>query len=448
MVAFVSNKREAIHRAVRDMYTAVATAPEQRFHFPTGHSACEVLGYPKDRISSLPRAAVESFAGVGYPFAAEVIREGDVVLDLGSGSGTDALISAKLVGPRGRVFALDMTAPMREKLQAAAASAGVTTLKTIEGDAESIPLPDASVDVVTTNGVLNLVPDKPRAIAEIYRVLRPGGRLQIADIALARPVSERFRQDPQMWAECVVGAVDEGRYLDMLRAAGFERVEPLGSFDYFGLSTNSKTREVAGLFNAHAVTLRAAKPLLDKGLHKVSRRRAAVNLIREFAGVAAAMVAWFVCAGVPALLAAFGAIGAAALTTHAVMFPAFAGLLGVSVWLIWRSGWLRDDLRPFWLALGGAAFAIVTTWLSLVEIYPWMGWWPYIGVAALVAASVWSFYLSRQPGSCIDEMIREAQWRERLGSPAKRVVLTTAVIATVTASLVALSLLVTAYVPG
>jgi arsenite methyltransferase len=448
MVAFVSHQREAIHRAVRDMYTAVATAPKQNFHFPTGRKACEALGYPGHRISMLPEAAVESFAGVGYPFAAEVIREGDVVLDLGSGSGTDALISAKLVGPRGRVYALDMTAPMREKLQAAAASAGVTTLQTIEGDAESIPLPDASVDVVTTNGVLNLVPDKPRAIAEIYRVLRPGGRLQIADIALARPVSERFRQDPQMWAECVVGAVDESRYLEMLRAAGFEGVESLGNFDYFGLSTNSKTREVAGLFNAHAVTLRATKPLADKGLQNVSRRRAAVNVIREFAGVAAAMVAWFVCAGVPALLAAFGAIGAAALTTHAVMFPAFAGLLGVSVWLIWRSGWLRDDLRPFWLALGGALFAVITTWLSLAEIYPWMGWWPYLGVAAVVTASGWSFYLARQPGNCLEEMIREARWRERLGSPAKKAAIASAAIVIATASLIGLSALVTAYVPG
>jgi arsenite methyltransferase len=448
MVAFVSHQREAIHRAVRDMYTAVATAPKQGFHFPTGRRACEALGYPEHRISTLPEAAVESFAGVGYPFAAEVIREGDVVLDLGSGSGTDALISAKLVGPSGRVYALDMTAPMREKLQSAAGLAGVTTLQTLEGDAESIPLPDASVDVVTTNGVLNLVPDKPRAIAEIYRVLKPGGRLQIADIALARPVSERFRQDPQMWAECVVGAVDESRYLEMLRAAGFEGVEPLGNFDYFGLSTNSKTREVAGLFNAHAVTLRAAKPLVDKGLQKVSRRRAAAGFIREFAGVSAAMVAWFVCAGVPALLAAFGAIGAAALTAHAVMFPAFAGLLGVSVWLIWRSGWLRDDLRPFWLALAGASFAIVTTWLSLVGLYPWMGWWPYIGVATVVAASGWSFRLARQPGNCLNEMIREVQWRERLGSPVKRVAIATAAIATVTVSLVGLSALVTAYVPG
>lgn len=117
MVAFVSSKREAIHRAVRDMYTAVATAPQQEVHFPTGRKACEEPGYPPQRTSELPATAGESFAGVGYPFAADVIREGDDVLDVGSGSGTDALISAHPVGPRGRVYALDMTAAMRAKLR-------------------------------------------------------------------------------------------------------------------------------------------------------------------------------------------------------------------------------------------------------------------------------------------------------------------------------------------
>ncbi len=420
MVAFVSNKREAIQRAVRDMYTAVAETPGQGFHFPIGRKACDVLGYPQQLTADLPEAAVESFAGVGYPFAADVIRAGDCVLDIGSGSGTDALISAGIVGPRGTVYALDITGPMRAKLQAAAESAGATNLETLEGDAEAIPLPDQSVDVVTTNGVLNLVPDKARAIAEIYRVLKPGGRLQIADIALARPVAERFRQDPQMWAECVVGAVEEERYLAMLREAGFDGVEPLGHFDYFGLSANAKTREVAGLFNAHAITLRAVRPRLSTQDVATSGRRALRNLVREVAGVAAAMVAWFVCAGVPALLAAFGAIGAAGLTQHAFMFPAFAGLLGVSVWLLWRAGWRRDDLRPFWLALASAVFAILTTWFALVEIFPFMGWWPYLGVAGLIGASLWNFSLARVPGNCVAEMVREAQWRARRGSAVQR----------------------------
>lgn len=434
MVAIVSHKREAIQRAVRDMYTAVAEKPGQGFHFPTGRAACRALGYPEETIGKLPESAVESFAGVGYPFAAGVVRAGDSVLDIGSGSGTDALICANLVGPAGYVYGLDMTTGMREKLQTAAKAAGTHNIEILEGDAEAIPLPDASVDVVTTNGVLNLVPDKARAIAEIFRVLKPGGRLQISDIALSRPVAERFRQDPRMWAECVVGAVEEERYLAMLRAAGFEQVERIGELDYFALSSSGKTREVAQLFNAHAVSLRAVKPLAAAATQPVPAGRAALNLVREFAGVAAAVVAWLVCAGVPALIAAFGAIGAGALTQHAYMFPAFAAFLGVSVWLLWRTGRPRGELRPFRLALASAVFAVATFWISLTEIFPFTWWWPYLGIAGLVGASVWSFILARRPGNCVDEMILEAQLRERRGPPARRVAtgMLTAVIVVVT----------------
>jgi arsenite methyltransferase len=420
MVAFVSNKREAIHRAVRDMYTAVAGEPRRLFHFPTGRAACERLGYPPEWLAALPERAVESFAGVGYPFAAGVIREGDRVLDVGSGSGTDALICARLVGPRGRVYALDMTEPMRAKLQATAAAAGISNLEVIEGDAEAIPLADASVDVVTTNGVLNLVPDKARAFAEIHRVLAPGGRLQIADIALARPVAERFRQDPQMWAECVVGAVEEARYLAMLRDAGFEGVERIADLDYFALSSSDKTREVARLFNAHSVSLRARKAPTSLQ-PAVPARRAAFQFAREVAGVGAAVLAWLACAGVPALVAAFGAVGAGSLAQHAYLFPAFVAFLGLSVWLLWRSGRARDEMRPSRLALAGAAYATASTWLSLVEVAPpAVGMSSYLGVAAVLAASVWSFRLARRPGACLDEMLIDARKREGRGTPPQR----------------------------
>lgn len=445
MVAIVSHKREAIHRAVRDMYTAVAAMPGQEFHFPTGRAACQVLGYPPESIAALPESAVESFAGVGYPFAAGVIREGDRVLDIGSGSGTDALICANLVGPRGRVFGLDMTPGMRAKLRAAATAASVMNLEILEGDAEAIPLPDASIDAVTTNGVLNLVPDKARAIAEIQRVLKPGGRLQIADIALSRPVAERFRQDPELWAECVVGAVEEERYIAMLRAAGFEQVESIGHIDYFALSSSSKTREVAQLFNAHSISLRAVKPLAAVAAPPVSTSRAALNLIREVAGAGAAVIAWLVCAGAPALIAAFGAVGAGALAQHAYMFPAFAAFLGVSVWLLWRTGRPRGELRPFRLALASAVFAVATFWFSLVEIFPFMWWWPYLGIAGLVAASVWSFILARRPGNCLDEMILEVRRQEHRGSPARRLAMGTLTGVLVAATLYGLHLSVAAF---
>ncbi|UCE30294.1 MAG: methyltransferase domain-containing protein [Burkholderiales bacterium] len=421
MVAIVSFKREAIQRAVRQMYTAVATNPDAQFHFPTGADACRLLGYPERQIAALPPAAVESFAGVGYPFAADVLRPGDRVLDVGSGSGTDALLCARLVGESGRVLALDTTASMREKLARIAEQEGVANLQVLEGDAEAIPLPDASVDAVTSNGVLNLVPDKARAIAEIFRVLKPGGRLQISDIALARPVSERFRQDPQMWAECVVGAVEEERYLEMLRRVGFDDVEVLAHFDYFAASANEKTREVAGLFNAHSVTFRARRPVQAGLAQPASTRRAAASMAREFAGVAVAVFAWLACAGMPAVVAALGAVGAGSFASHAFMFPAYGAFLGLSVWLLWRSGRLRDDQRPFWVALWGAVFAVGSTWVAMVGIYGPLGWWSYAGVAAVLAASVWSFVLGRQPGNCVLEMVREAKLREQRPALHRRV---------------------------
>jgi arsenite methyltransferase len=170
-MAVWSAKREFILKAVEEMYTDVASRPGAVFHFPTGRLACLFVGYPADQLDRLPAEATESFAGVGYPFAADVIRRGDAVLDIGSGSGTDTLIAALAVGPAGVVHGLDMTPAMREKLERNVAAMELRHVRVIDGQAERIPLPDASVDVVTSNGVLNLVPDKPAAFAEIARVL-------------------------------------------------------------------------------------------------------------------------------------------------------------------------------------------------------------------------------------------------------------------------------------
>ena len=259
MVAMVSLQRERILEAVQAMYTEVAALPGKVFHFPTGRPACLQVGYPEAQLDAIPATAVESFAGVGYPFAADVVRSGHDVLDVGSGSGTDALIAARMVGPKGRVYALDMTESMRAKLSANAARAALANLTVLAAEAEEIPLPDASIDVVTSNGVLNLVPDKRRALAEISRVLRPGGRLQLSDIVLSRPISERSRQDPKLWAECIVGAVKEEDYVDLRGAVGVTDVEVLGRLDYFSASSNADTRKVAASFGAGSIVLRATK---------------------------------------------------------------------------------------------------------------------------------------------------------------------------------------------
>jgi arsenite methyltransferase len=258
-MALWSNKKEFIFKAVEEMYTDVASRPDTVFHFPTGRSACVFVGYPADRLDGLPAEATESFAGVGYPFAADVIRPGDAVLDIGSGSGTDALIAAMLTGQTGVVYGLDMTRAMREKLQRIVMAKQIGHVRVLEGNAEQIPLPDASIDVVTSNGVLNLVPDKPAAFREIARVLKPGGRLQISDIALRVPVSDQSRADPRLWAECVVGAITEEDYISLLRAAGLS-VEVFGEMDYFAGSVNASTRRAAHGLGAHAIVMRGCKP--------------------------------------------------------------------------------------------------------------------------------------------------------------------------------------------
>jgi SAM-dependent methyltransferase len=258
-MAMWSGKKEFIFKAVEEMYTDVASRPGAVFHFPTGRLACLFVGYPADQLDCLPAEATESFAGVGYPFAAHVIREGDTVLDIGSGSGTDALIAGMLTGPSGVVYGLDMTRAMREKFARNVAAMKIGHVRVIEGNAEQIPLPDASIDVVTSNGVLNLVPDKPAAFREIARILKPGGRLQIADIALRVAVSEQSRADPRLWAECVVGAITEDDYVSLVQAAGLS-VEVFGHKDYFAGSVNASTRRAAHGLGAHAIVMRGCKP--------------------------------------------------------------------------------------------------------------------------------------------------------------------------------------------
>jgi len=164
---------------------------------------------------------------------------GDTVLDIGSGAGTDTLIAATLVGASGKVYGLEMTRAMQEKLARNISLMAIDHVEVVPGNAEEIPLPDASVDVITSNGVINLVPDKPAAIREMFRVLRPGGRVQITDIVIGvnEDALAESRSNPRLWAECIVGAVTTDGYYDMFEAAGFARPQTLKSFDYFSKSS-------------------------------------------------------------------------------------------------------------------------------------------------------------------------------------------------------------------
>jgi SAM-dependent methyltransferase len=338
MVAIFGFSRERVIAAVQEMYTAVATSPERPYHFPVGREAARQVGYPEAMLEGLPEAALESFAGVGYPHRAGAIRAGDTVLDVGSGSGTDALIAARLVGPNGKVWALDMTPAMARKLRDLAGGLGLGNLEVLEASAEAIPLADASVDVVTSNGMLNLVPDKRRAIAEIFRVLKPGGRVQIADIVIRRPVTLDCKADPKLWAECVVGATVDEDYLALLRDAGFENVTVLRDYDYFGLSRSRDTRAVARRFGARAIEIAMQRAgAAPSRLAQLARRydpRHAVRAIRRrgLAGATALALSIAACYGTLAatvLLSLAGvtlAINAAAWSGAILAFAALAVL--------------------------------------------------------------------------------------------------------------------------
>ena len=417
MVAITSNKREHILGAVTQMYTQVANSPRTEFHFPTGRKACEFVRYPAASLDGLPPEALESFAGVGNPFAVDAIKKGDAVLDIGSGSGTDVLIAQRRVGTRGKVYALDMTAAMRTKLQGILDANGIRNVEIIEGNAESIPLGDATVDVVTSNGVLNLVPDKARAIAEIFRVLRPGGRLQLADIALRQPIAPQFKNDPNLWAECVVGAVSEERYLEMFRAAGLQDVGIVDHFDYFAGSNSDKTREVANLFGAHSVVLRASKPagaelrrIIDM---QASWRRRGLGTARQLLAIGGAGIAVAVCSGVPLLVGAFGAVGAAAFATHAYMFPLFVACVAVASFGLYREGTRRGNLAPFWIGAISAAVSSVVLWIMITNIIAVPLWTLIVPLVVLLAASVWCLLLPLQVDQCLKDMIRSVAARER-----------------------------------
>ena len=183
---------------IKKKYASVSAEPEQHFVFPTGSSWAEDLGYPEE-LANVPESAVQSFAGVANPFSLGRLERGARVLDLGSGAGTDSLVAAQMVGPDGHVTGIDMTPEMLAKARAAAAEMGATNVEFVEAEAERLPFADASFDVVISNGVIDLVPDKDAVFSELFRVLAPGGRIQIADVTIQKPVSEEGKRNIDLW---------------------------------------------------------------------------------------------------------------------------------------------------------------------------------------------------------------------------------------------------------
>lgn len=183
---------------IKKTYASVSAEPEKDFIFPTGRPWAEDLGYPNE-LANVPDTAVESFAGVANPWKLGRLEPGERVLDVGSGAGTDSLIAAQMVGPNGHVTGIDMTQQMLDKARTAAAEMGTGHVEFVEAEAERLPFADASFDVVISNGVIDLIPDKDAVFSELFRVLTSGGRMQIADVTLQRPVSEEGRRNIDLW---------------------------------------------------------------------------------------------------------------------------------------------------------------------------------------------------------------------------------------------------------
>jgi len=193
---------QSIRAEVSKVYSQVANNPDGDFHFHRGPAyAVEFLGYDPAELAALPSECVASFAGIANPHAIAPILPGETILDIGCGAGTDLLIAARKVGPNGHAIGVDMTEAMRDRARDSAIAAGLANVETYCADATELPLPDASIDVVISNGVLNLVPEKDKAFSEIWRVLRPGGRLQLGDIVLKAPLSAEARGDVGLWTE-------------------------------------------------------------------------------------------------------------------------------------------------------------------------------------------------------------------------------------------------------
>ena len=207
---------------VREMYRLVAEHPEGEYHFELGRPVAERLGYPGDVLDRIPLGAIESFAGVGYFFDLADLDPGESVLDLGSGSGMDVFFAADRVGPDGRVIGVDFSAEQLAKARGIARDGGADHVELREGRIESLPVDDASVDCVISNGVINLSPDKERVFSEAARALRLGGRLAIADIVSEQQLKQSIVCDADLWASCIGGAAQQDEYREAIEAAGLQ----------------------------------------------------------------------------------------------------------------------------------------------------------------------------------------------------------------------------------
>lgn len=244
-----------VEAKVKDMYRRVADQSHAEYHFEMGRALADRLGYAPDLLDAIPAQAIESFAGVGYFFDLAGLGAGEHVIDLGSGSGMDTFAAAAIVGETGRVMGVDFTAEQVAKARRLAD--GLAHVQFEEGRIEHLPADDASFDCAISNGVINLSPDKPRVFAEAARVLRPGGRLAIADIVARRPLTDAIIGNADLWASCIGGAAHEDTYRQAVEAAGLG-IEHIRRNDYRFQS--AQARNASATYGVHSVSLLAIKP--------------------------------------------------------------------------------------------------------------------------------------------------------------------------------------------
>src|SRR6266568_6330551 len=213
--------RGVLEAQVKNMYRQVAREEDAQLHFAVGRQLALRVGYPSELLDAIPAEALASFAGVGYHLDLAALKPGERVLDLGSGSGTDVFCAALQVGASGRVVGVDFTDEQIDKATRLRDRDGFAQVEFVEGTIDELPFEDGGFDVVISNGVINLSPIKHRVFAETARVLRPGGRLALADIVSGRPLKERTRRNVELWAACIAGAIPRNSYLETIEAAGF-----------------------------------------------------------------------------------------------------------------------------------------------------------------------------------------------------------------------------------
>jgi arsenite methyltransferase len=248
---------QELEAKVKDMYRHVAEEPQGKYHFEMGRPLADRLGYPAYVLDRIPEGAIESFAGVGYFFDLANLGEGEMVVDLGSGSGMDAFFAAEQVGSSGSVVGIDFTVEQLEKARRIAEENGFAQVELREGRIEKLPVEDASCDCVISNGVINLAPEKEPVFAEAARVLKPGGRLTIADIVSEKQMKESIVCDADLWASCIGGAAQVDAYRDAIEGASL-RIQTIRENPYEFIS--DRARSASAKYGVKSVSVLASKP--------------------------------------------------------------------------------------------------------------------------------------------------------------------------------------------